>query len=48
MSSCLFVILSYSLVENNGYSIVKVDRMDVKMRIILNKILKKRGLKKTS
>uniref|UniRef100_A0A7M5V081 Target of rapamycin complex 2 subunit MAPKAP1 n=2 Tax=Clytia hemisphaerica TaxID=252671 RepID=A0A7M5V081_9CNID len=43
-----FLLLSRFL-ENNGYSLVKVERMDVKMRIILNKILKKRSLlKKTS
>lgn len=34
------------LIPQNGYSVVKVDRRDVKMKTILQKLIKKRGLKR--
>lgn len=34
------------LIPQNGYSVVKVDRTDVKMKTILAKLIKKRGLKR--
>ncbi|XP_057297043.1 target of rapamycin complex 2 subunit MAPKAP1-like [Hydractinia symbiolongicarpus] len=33
-------------IPQNGYSVVKVDRTDVKMKVVLAKFLKKRGIKK--
>ena len=38
--------IQFSNVPGNGFSRVKVDRTDIKMKHILSKMVKKRGLKK--
>ena len=42
----VYFLVVFRDVPGNGFSRVKVDRTDVKMKHILSKMVKKRGLKK--